>query len=143
MQPINKVRIHCSRCLNFHPNNYPAALQFNVHECAGVNVTIPSTIGCSGVTSTAGGKVTNTVQAAISIATSPVATFTGGKIFTGNCTSAQFASTTMGAGQVVEFPWLGCSNQQPGCCPFDVKVGGALSVCPADYITTQSGCCPS
>lgn len=116
-----------------------------MHQCAGVNVTIPSTIGCANqaASSAAGGKGTTTVGGAISVPTTAVATFTGGKLFTGTCTSAQFASVTMGSGQFLEYPWLGCSNQEPGCCPFDLKVGGALSVCPADYITTQGGCCPS
>ena len=141
---INKVRaLHYA--IYTSPNfYYPAALAFNVHECAGVNVSIPSTIGCvSGISSTAGGKVTTTVEVAVSEATTAVATFAGGKIFTGSCTSVQFASAAMNPGPTLEYPWLGCSDEEPGCCPFDVKVGGALSVCPADYITTQGGCCPS
>ncbi|KAL9039396.1 MAG: hypothetical protein Q9180_002555 [Flavoplaca navasiana] len=50
---------------------------------------------------------------------------------------------TMNGGGVLEYPWAGCSYNRPGCCPFDVNVGGTLSVCPSDYTTTSNACCPS
>ncbi|KAL8870296.1 MAG: hypothetical protein Q9174_003630 [Haloplaca sp. 1 TL-2023] len=46
-------------------------------------------------------------------------------------------------GGVLEYPWAGCSNDRPGCCPFDPKVGGVLNMCPSDYYTTSSACCPT
>ncbi|KAL8720147.1 MAG: hypothetical protein Q9225_002962 [Loekoesia sp. 1 TL-2023] len=49
----------------------------------------------------------------------------------------------MDGGGVLEYPWAGCSNDRPGCCPFDIKVGGLLSVCPKDYTTTSDACCPT
>lgn len=123
---------------------YAAALAFNVAVCANVNVAIPDFIGCRNSTSSSSGpSASTTVLGAISVATRAVASFTGGKIFTGSCTTAQFASASLAAGGILEYPWLGCSNQEPGCCPFDIQVGGALSVCPHDYVTTSGACCPS
>ncbi|KAL6717625.1 hypothetical protein ACLMJK_005540 [Lecanora helva] len=121
-----------------------SALAFNDRECNAVNVSIPTTLGCSSTSSsTPGGQVTTTVEVAISEPTTNIATFTGGSIFTGTCSSVQFASASIASGQTFEYPWLGCSDENPNCCPFDIHVGGALTVCPADYITTQGGCCPS
>ncbi|KAL9629170.1 MAG: hypothetical protein Q9164_006991, partial [Protoblastenia rupestris] len=96
----------------------------------------------------AGGPKTSTVasiQPGIQLpATSTVATFTAKSIFTGSCTQPQFALVTMdNGGNFLEYPWVGCSYLFPDCCPFDLRVGGQLSVCPADYITTSGGCCPS
>lgn len=73
----------------------------------------------------------------------PVAKFTGGLLLQGSCTIPQFASVTIDGGGILEYPWLGCSNLDPGCCPFDISVGGLLSVCPKDYFTTSGACCPS
>ncbi len=73
----------------------------------------------------------------------PVAKFTGGLLLQGSCTIPQFASVTIDGGGTLEYPWLGCSNLEPGCCPFDISVGGLLSVCPSDYFTTSGACCPS
>jgi len=88
--------------------------------------------------------VSETLEPGYSLATTgPVATFTGGKILTGTCVTAQYATVTMPAGGILEYPWVGCSYEDPGCCPFDVNVGGKLSVCPADYTTTSGACCPS
>lgn len=86
-----------------------------------------------------------TIASALSLPTTgPVATFTGGNIFTTNCTAVQFLSATLGTGAgTVVYPWMGCSQQERGCCPFDPNVGGSLSVCPQDYVTASGGCCPS
>ncbi|KAL8838519.1 MAG: hypothetical protein Q9170_002099 [Blastenia crenularia] len=73
----------------------------------------------------------------------PVATFAGRALFTGTCTSPEYSMVTMDGGGVLEYPWAGCSNDRPGCCPFDISVGGILSVCPNDYTTTSNACCPS
>ncbi|MCJ1230318.1 hypothetical protein MMC12_006991 [Toensbergia leucococca] len=75
--------------------------------------------------------------------TGPVATFTGGMLFQGVCTTAQFASVTLPGGSILQYPWLGCSNEQPGCCPFPLNEEGPLSICPMDYFTTSGACCPS
>ena len=89
-------------------------------------------------------SVLATVQSGYSLATTaPVAAFTGGKILTGTCVTAQYASITMPAGGILEYPWVGCSYADPFCCPFDANLGGILSICPADYTTTSGACCPS
>ncbi|CAD6590870.1 MAG: hypothetical protein ASARMPRED_005088 [Alectoria sarmentosa] len=87
---------------------------------------------------------TGTVEAGPSVdTTGPVATFTGKPLMTGTCTIPQFATTTLNAGEILEYPWMGCSEEDPDCCPFNINVGGRLSVCPHDYITTNNACCPS
>ncbi|KAI4108078.1 MAG: hypothetical protein LQ339_002350 [Xanthoria mediterranea] len=73
----------------------------------------------------------------------PLAMFTGRPLFTGTCTTPEFAMVTLNGGGVLEYPWAGCSSNRPACCPFDINVGGYLSVCPSDYTTTSSACCPS
>ncbi|KAL9101692.1 MAG: hypothetical protein Q9163_003078 [Psora crenata] len=100
------------------------------------------------VSGTTGGPRTSTVasiEPGIQLpTTSTLATFTGKSILTGSCTQPQFALVTMSnGGNFLEYPWLGCSYLFPDCCPFDLRVGGQLSVCPADYTTTSGGCCPS
>ncbi|KAL8692244.1 MAG: hypothetical protein Q9218_002697 [Villophora microphyllina] len=50
---------------------------------------------------------------------------------------------TMLGGGVLEYPWAGCANDRPSCCPFDPNKGGLLTVCPKDYTTTSDACCPS
>ena len=49
----------------------------------------------------------------------------------------------MPSGGILEFPWVGCSNQEPGCCPFDLGSEGPLTVCPHDYVTISDACCPN
>ena len=77
--------------------------------------------------------------------TTIISSFTGKPIFTGSCTEPQFALITQGiGGMFLEYPLVGCSNLFPDCCPFDIRVGGQLKVCPADYHTiSKTGCCPS
>ncbi|KAL8649742.1 MAG: hypothetical protein Q9226_005449, partial [Calogaya cf. arnoldii] len=128
------------------------AIKENVRACGSANVTVPDYLGCSPALaskfSASAGTVTqlsNTaIQSAVMIPTNgPIAAFTGRPLFTGTCTSPEFAMVTMNGGGVLEYPWAGCSYNRPGCCPFDVNVGGSLSVCPSDYITTSNACCPS
>lgn len=150
-----------------------AAAAFNTDLCTSVNVTLPNYLGCSNgenvgsgnssspsssgvsglATSGAAGNGTATTKKATPvgtlesqmslITTGAVATFSGGKLLTGSCSDPQFASMTLPAGGLLEYPWLGCSEEDPGCCPFNPKSGGPLSVCPADYVTTSGACCPS
>ena len=87
---------------------------------------------------------TGTIEAGPSVATTgPLATFTGNPLLTGTCTMPQVAAVTLDAGNVLEYPWMGCSEEAPGCCPFDIGAGGRLSICPHDYFTTSSACCPT
>ena len=87
---------------------------------------------------------TGSVEAGPSVATiGPVAPFTGKPLLTGTCTVPQVATTTLNAGEILEYPWVGCSGEATDCCPFDIKVGGRLSVCPHDYFTTSNACCPT
>ncbi len=110
---------------------------------ASSSTLVKSKYSASGAT-TGAAAVAETLEPGYSLAsTGPVATFTGGKIFTGTCVTAQYATITMPAGGILEYPWVGCSYEDPGCCPFDVNVGGQLSICPADYTTTSGACCPS
>ena len=44
---------------------------------------------------------------------------------------------------LLEIPWVGCSPQHSSCCPYDVASAGPLTICPSDYTTTASACCPS
>ncbi|MCJ1460375.1 hypothetical protein MMC28_010755 [Mycoblastus sanguinarius] len=154
------------------PTSKVTAITFNQQLCDSVNVTIPNYLGCPqgssiptpGATSGSGtassgssqggslvsntGSVTapttGTIAPGLTIATAaPVAKFTGEALLEGSCTTPQFASVTMNAGGVLEYPWLGCSNHEPSCCPFNPNVGGKLSVCPQDYFTTSGACCPS
>lgn len=84
------------------------------------------------------------IQSEISVPTGgPVATFNGGALFTGTCTSPIYAVATMLGGGVLEYPWAGCSNDRPSCCPFEPNQGGLLTVCPREYTTTSNACCPS
>ncbi|KAI4240114.1 MAG: hypothetical protein L6R40_005353 [Gallowayella cf. fulva] len=128
------------------------AISANVKLCSGANVTIPNYLGCSpslaskfSASAATVTQVNNAViQSAVMIPTNgPVAVFTGRPLFTGTCTTPQFAMVTMNGGGVLEYPWAGCSYDRPGCCPFDVNIGGSLSVCPSDYTTTSNACCPS
>lgn len=87
---------------------------------------------------------TGPIQSAVTPPTSgPVVTFTGRAIFTGSCTTPEYAMVTQAGGGLLEYPWVGCSNDRLACCAFDIHVGGMLSVCPRDYTTTSNACCPS
>ncbi|KAL8803863.1 MAG: hypothetical protein Q9182_002919 [Xanthomendoza sp. 2 TL-2023] len=128
------------------------AIAANVKLCGSANVTVPNFLGCSpslaSKFSASAATVTQVnnaaIQSAVMIPTNgPVAVFTGRPLFTGTCTTPEFAMVTMNGGGVLEYPWAGCSYDRPGCCPFDVNVGGSLSVCPRDYTTTSNACCPS
>ena len=77
--------------------------------------------------------------------TGRIASYTGEALLTGSCTTPVYASATLDAdagGGIVEYPWLGCSNENSDCCPFDPKTGGQLSLCPSDYVTISDACCP-
>lgn len=137
--------------------SFPAeAVSFNVNLCNRVNVTIPNFLGCA-VTGSAGSlgatvtqgqtSAANTITGVGSVvtiaSTAPVAKFTGGALLTGACSSTMYASATLGSGTILEYPWEGCSFDNPKCCPFDVEQPAPLSVCPADYSSTSGACCPS
>ena len=84
------------------------------------------------------------IELAVTVPTTgAVANFNGHALLTGTCSVAQPVLATIDNGGLMEYPRLGCSNEEPGCCPFDVHVGGPLSVCPEDYTTTSGACCPS
>lgn len=126
------------------------AQAFNQALCAGVNVIIPNFLGCpKSSTSTTFSAPAATVHAAgieqaLSIpTTTTVATFNGHSLLTGTCSSAHPIIATLENGGLLEYPRVGCSNEEPACCPFNVRVGGLLSICPADYTTTNGACCPS
>ena len=134
------------------------AASFSAVLCTSVNVTFPNFLGCTNGSSlvtletsevvirtpTSSATVAGTVESQLSlITTAAMATFTGEKLLTGSCSLPQFASMTLPTGGVLEYPWLGCSVEDPGCCPFVIEKGGKLSVRPADYVSTSSACCPS
>jgi hypothetical protein len=64
-------------------------------------------------------------------------------LLTGTCTIPHITSYTMDNGAIVQYPWVGCSNEDPGCCPFALDAQGPLNTCPADYYATGGACCPS
>ncbi|KAL8812116.1 MAG: hypothetical protein Q9223_007373 [Gallowayella weberi] len=113
-----------------------AAIAANVKLCGSANITVPNFLGCSpslaSKFSASAATVTQVnnaaIQSAVIVPTNgPVAVFTGRPLFTGTCTTPEFAMVTMNGGGVLEYPWAGCSYDRPGCCPFDVNVGGSLS----------------
>jgi hypothetical protein len=87
--------------------------------------------------------VTNIILAFTLTSGGPTATFTGQAILTGSCTIPAIASYSPVAGNILEFPWVGCSPESPNCCPFPLADEGPLTVCPTDYFTTDGACCPS
>lgn len=158
----------CCLARNCDQSDQMSAANFNSQVCGNVNVTTSFDVGCPSATTTdARGSLTTiltnslgvtvnnqgppsmssisgTVEPGLSVATTgPVATFTGKPLLTGTCTIPQVVTTTLNAGETLEYPWIGCSGEDPDCCPFDIKVGGRLSICPHDYFTTSNACCPT
>ena len=146
------------------------ALTFDINLCNGVNVSIPDFLGCSPLSSSSSssnsfstivsstglatqGSTTSTATDVLATVTSiesaftttsggPTATF-GGNLLVGVCTVPHLASYTESTGAVLEYPWIGCSNENPGCCPFPLSAEGPLASCPNDYMTTAGACCPT
>jgi len=95
-------------------------------------------------------------------------TYTGQAILTGSCATPMYTAFTMNNGGFIAAPVVGCDNANPGCCPsisqaavVQSALGGSiiplsaansaivqalhsapLTVCPADYTSTASACCP-
>ena len=70
--------------------------------------------------------------------------YSGSALLTGRCTTPTILTyAPFSNGAFIEFPWVGCQPQNPDCCPFDYAAAGPLTVCPSDYVTTSSACCPS
>ena len=79
------------------------------------------------------------------------ATFTGSVLLTGNCNQYIWTSATRSS-SALYYPIVGCSNEQPECCPFPIDESldtgnglpllGNLTTCPGDYATTSGACCP-
>ncbi|MCJ1410391.1 hypothetical protein MMC19_004476 [Ptychographa xylographoides] len=86
--------------------------------------------------------VTNLISAFTTTGGGPIAAFTGQALLTESCTIANIATYSFGT-NTLEYPWVGCSPESPECCPFDLSQEGPLTVCPTDYFTTISACCPS
>ena len=134
---------------------YAEAASINTDLCARVNVTIPNFLGCALVGSagkpgtttqgqTSSGAIITSRGSVVSIASNaPIAKFTGAPLLTGTCTNLLYASATLGSGTILQYPWEGCSFDNPACCPFAVDKPGPLSVCPRDYFSTSEACCPS
>lgn len=156
--------------LSMHPDNPIAALIFNLALCASYNVSIPDFLGCSPLSSTGSKSITTTplsvstaalsggsntlslatvytvteLQSAFTAGlTGSVAQFTGGPVLTGSCTVPQIESYSISNVGILEYPWVGCSNQNPGCCAFSPSQPGPINICPSDYFTTNGACCPS
>ena len=71
------------------------------------------------------------------------AIFNGAALLTGSCSVPYFAQVTDSMGVITEYPEIGCTHNQEGCCPFDSHENAVLSKCPSDYFTTSGACCPS
>ena len=141
------------------------AIKFDVNLCNNYNISTPDFIGCSPLSSGASYNIgptssepstmsTSTSMSSLSTVTNveaaytttiggPVASFDGASLLTGSCTAPRIASYSMPSNGSLQFPWIGCSNQDPDCCPFDPASAGPLSVCPQDYSTISGACCPS
>ncbi|MCJ1313081.1 Mucin-21 [Agyrium rufum] len=115
---------------------------------SGGSSAAPSATLTTSLTVATASTVTGSIVPALTLASGgPVANFTGAALLTGSCTIPRIASASANltgtTGGAVEFPWVGCSAEQPGCCPFNLMQVGPLSICPQDYFTTAGGCCPS
>ena len=86
--------------------------------------------------------VTNFEAAYTATSGGQIADFSGASLLTGSCTTPHIASYSAPNSGILQFPWIGCSNQDPACCPFDPASAGPISVCPQDYFTTSWACCP-
>lgn len=74
----------------------------------------------------------------------PMAPFNGVSMFTGSCTSPNIALASASAGaNLTAYPWMGCSQEHHDCCAFSGDELMSLTICPHDYTTTSSACCPS
>lgn len=74
----------------------------------------------------------------------PMAPFNGVSMFTGSCTSPKVALASASAGaNTTAYPWMGCSQENHDCCAFSGDELMFLTICPYDYTTTSSACCPS
>ena len=87
--------------------------------------------------------VTNLEPAYAATTGGPLVDYDGKSLLTGSCTIPHIASYSMSNGGPFEYPWIGCSNKDPGCCPFDPASAGPVSICPQDYSTVSGACCPS
>ena len=136
-----------------------ATLQFEIEVCDMYNISIPNFLGCSPLSSSISyaAGTSETSQASSGIATStiltvaaafttsiggPIAQYQGAALMTGTCTLPYIASTSISQGSILNYPWTGCSDEHPDCCPWQLDSQGPLTGCPADYITTSGACCP-
>lgn len=168
LPPTRQASRHPRKDVVPSADSIPEALSINKQICEAVNVTIPDCFGCApnvssaafflssstgvgGLTLSSGSSQTAQVTVstlrivvpAVTIpTTAPVAKFTGGLLLVGSCTTPQYASIKI-AGGTLEYPWFGCAANNPKCCTYDYKEGGKLGLCPADYRTTASACCPT
>ena len=148
---------------------------FNTQECASVNETAPSFVGCSPpdlsssatsdfqsaaslasstsafnpettaslMISTITGSVLH-IPTSLNSATPVTATFNGqNPVLIGTCTDVSFAMATDVKGDITEFPEIGCSQGERGCCPDHGHIDALLTRCPQDYYTVASACCPT
>src|SRR5690349_17380237 len=99
------------------------------------NVTTATTSSSFASQNTSSRTTSNTITSS----SQQSATFTGGSLLSGICTSTRFTSIVT-AGTVIEFPTVGCASDNLGCCPKNLSL---LTSCPADYTTTSWACCPS
>jgi len=53
-----------------------------------------------------------------------------------------FAQVTEEAGNLIQFPQVGCALNRGACCPFDPNEYAGITKCPSDYQTTAGACCP-
>ena len=136
-----------------------ATLQFEIEVCNMYNISIPNFLGCSPLSSSIsyGAGSLGTSQAPSGVATStiltvaaafttstggPVAQYQGAALMTGTCTHPYIATTSISQGGILNYPWTGCSDEHPDCCPWQLDSQGPLTGCPADYVTTSGACCP-
>jgi hypothetical protein len=97
------------------------------------------------------------------IASLPTVAYTGQPILVGTCTTAQYTAILLSGGSYLVAPIVGCNDNHPQCCPslaaatitptatyrqmndaaiVTALAASPLTVCPGDYSSMGSVCCP-
>jgi hypothetical protein len=97
------------------------------------------------------------------IASLPTVAYTGQPILVGTCTIPQYTAILLPDGSYLAAPIVGCNENHPQCCPslaagtvtptatylsmtdaaiVTALAASPLTICPGDYTSTSSVCCP-
>jgi hypothetical protein len=107
----------------------------------------------------------NTAQGPNPTALLPTQTYTGQPILVGTCAIPMYTAILLPDGSYLAAPIIGCDNNHPQCCPslsagavtpalptsfgsltnadiITALAASPLTICPGDYTSTSSACCP-